>query len=192
MQDPSQVIFNFSNYELSECEKKLLAKGLNFCLAPKYLDYAEYLVNFELLQKNIHSLGILSNEDLDFVKTRTKDAALSCYRNYNNNLPRYFSNEEFLALQNLRKNKNIAIQKSDQGNSVGIADKVDYLDKMENLLNDTRKLENINLKDYGILNFSFNQEKYVDNILKELVASNSISEETRRSLKPVATKPCKS
>ena len=49
MQDPSQVIFNFSNYELSECEKKLLVKGLNFCLAPKYLDYAEYLVNFELL-----------------------------------------------------------------------------------------------------------------------------------------------
>ena len=192
MQDPSKVIFNFSNYELSDCEKKLLAKGLNFSLAPKYLDYAEYLVNFELLQKNIRSLGILSNEDLDFVKTRTKDAALSCYRNYNNNLPRYFSNEEFLALQNLRKNKNIAIQKSDQGNSVVIADKVDYLDKMENLLNDTRKLENINLKDYGILNFSFNQEKYVDNILKELVASNSISEETRRSLKPVATKPCKS
>ena len=134
----------------------------------------------------------MSNEDLDFVKTRTKDAALSCYRNYNNNLPRYFSNEEFLALQNLRTNKNIAIQKSDQGNSVVIADKVDYLDKMENLLNDTRKLENINLKDYGILNFSFNQEKYVDNILKELVASNSISEETRRSLKPVTTKPCKS
>ena len=190
MQDPSKVIFNFSKYELSDCKKKLLAKGLSFSLAPKYLDYADYLVNFELFQRNIRSLGIFSNEDLDFVKTRTKDAALSCYRNYNNNLPRYFSNEEFLALQNLRKNKNIVIQKSDQGNSIVIADKPNYLDKMENLLNDTRKFGNINLKNYEILNFAFNQEKHVDNILKELVASNSTSEETRRSLKPVATWPC--
>ena len=81
-------------------------------------------------------------------------------------------------------------KKSDQGNSIVIADKPNYLDKMENLLNDTRKFGNINLKNYEILNFAFNQEKHVDNILKELVASNSTSEETRRSLKPVATWPC--
>ena len=41
------------------------------------------------------------------------------------------------AVQNLRKNKNMVIQKSDMGNSVVIVDKTDYLDKMENLLNDT-------------------------------------------------------
>ena len=39
------------------------------------------------------------------------------------------------------------------------------------------------------MNFAINQEKRVDNILKKLVASNSISEETRRSLKPVGTRP---
>ena len=70
-----------------------------------------------------------------------------------------------------------------------VVDKADYLDKMENLLNDTRKFENINLKNDGILNFVINQEKHVDNILKKLVASNSISEKTRRSLKPVGTRP---
>ena len=70
-----------------------------------------------------------------------------------------------------------------------VVDKADYLDKMENLLNDTRKFENINLKNDGILNFVINQEKRVDNILKKLVASNSISEKTRRSLKPVGTRP---
>ena len=35
--DPEKVIFNFSKYVLSDIEKKLLAKGLNFCLAPKQL-----------------------------------------------------------------------------------------------------------------------------------------------------------
>ena len=70
-----------------------------------------------------------------------------------------------------------------------VVDKADYLDKMDNLLNDTRKFEKINLKNDGILNFAINQEKRVDNILKKLVASKSISEETRRSLKPVGTRP---
>ena len=154
-------------------KKRLLAKGLNFGLPPKHLHYADYLANFELFYRNIRNLGILSNEDLDFVKTRTKEAALSSYRNYNNNVPQHLSNEEFPALQNLRKTKNIVIQKSDKGNSVVVVDKAD-LDKMDNLLNDTRKFEKINLKNDGILNFDINQEKRVENILKKLVASNSI------------------
>ena len=67
-------------------EKRLLAKGVNFSLPPKYLDYADYLSNFDLLCRNIRNFGILSNEDLDFVKTRTKEAVLSSYQNYNNNV----------------------------------------------------------------------------------------------------------
>ena len=51
-----------------------------------------------------------------------------------------------------------------------IADKADYLDKMENLLNDKRKFEKNNLKNDAILNFSVNQEKRVDNkFLKKLL-----------------------
>ena len=115
LEDPSKVIFNFSMYELSGCEKMFLTKGLNFSLPPKYLDYADYLVNFELFYSIIRNLGILSKKDLDFVKTRTKEAPLSSYRNYHNNVPQYLSKEEFLALQNLCKNKNIVIQKSDRG-----------------------------------------------------------------------------
>ena len=156
--DPNKVIFNFSKYELSDGEKGLLAKGLNFSLPPKYLDYGDYLANFELFYRNIRNLGILPNEDLDFVKTRIKEVALSTYRNYNDNVPQHLSKEEFLALQNLRKNKNIVIQKSDKGNSVVVVDKADYLDKMDNLLNDTRKFEKINLKNDGILNFAINKK----------------------------------
>ena len=37
--------------------------------------------------------------------------------------------------------------------------------------------------------FTFNQEKRVDNTFKTLVTTNSISEETRKSLKPVRTRP---
>ena len=63
----------------------------------------------------------MSNEDQEFVKTRTKEEALPSYWNYKNNVPQYLSKEE---LQNLRKN--IVIEKSDKGNSVAIVEKTDY------------------------------------------------------------------
>ena len=53
--DPERVILIFSKYKLSDAEKKLLVKGLNFCLAPKQLNYADYLVHFELFYRNIHN-----------------------------------------------------------------------------------------------------------------------------------------
>ena len=56
--------------------------------------------------------------------------------------------------------------KSDKSNSVVVVDKADYLDKMGNVLKHTQKLKKINLKNDGILNFAVNQEKRVDNILK--------------------------
>ena len=71
-QDPEKVIFNFSKYVLSDCEKSLLTKGLNFSIPCKKLDYADYLVQFELFFRDIRNLDILSNEDLDFVKAKTK------------------------------------------------------------------------------------------------------------------------
>ena len=40
MRGSSKDIFNFSKCELSDCEKRLLTRGLNFSLPPKYLDYA--------------------------------------------------------------------------------------------------------------------------------------------------------
>ena len=36
----------------------LTAKGLTFRLPPKYLDQPDYLVNFELVYRNICNLGI--------------------------------------------------------------------------------------------------------------------------------------
>ena len=65
--------------------------------------------------------------------------------------------KSFLALKDLCKNKNI--YKSDKGNSIVIVNKTDYLDKTENLLNDTRKSEKINLKNDVIYPFVPNVAK---------------------------------
>ena len=46
----------------------------------------------------IHNLYILSNEDLNLAKAKTKKAALSSYRNYNDNVPQNITNDEFIGL----------------------------------------------------------------------------------------------
>ena len=70
-----------------------------FSVPCKRLDYADYLVKFELFFRDICNLDTLSNEDLDFVKAKTKEAAsyrttapysTSCYRTYSNNVPQIF------------------------------------------------------------------------------------------------------
>ena len=47
--DREQVIHNFSSYVLSDDEKSLLAKGLNFSIPPKKLDFTDHMTPFELL-----------------------------------------------------------------------------------------------------------------------------------------------
>ena len=131
----------------------------------------------------------MSNEDLDFVKTKTKETALSSFRQYNKNPQQNLSKEELTALTNLSIKNDILIQKSDKGNSVVILDKDTYVTRMENLLKDERKFEKVTLKNYAFLNFVINQEKRVETIFKKLVDCNSMSKEMRKFVKPMGTRP---
>ena len=47
------------------------------------LKYPYYLVYFELLYRDVPNLEILSHEDLDFGKIRTKKTVLPLSRQYN-------------------------------------------------------------------------------------------------------------
>ena len=89
-------------------------------------------MDFEIFYRNIRNLEVLSNNDLDFVKTTTKETALSSFRLYNKSPQQSLSKEELVALTSLSKNKDIVIQKSDKGNFVVIVDKETYIKRMEN------------------------------------------------------------
>ena len=67
------------------------------------LNHADYLVNFELFYRNICKLQVLYAEDLDFIKTKTKDMALSSFRTCNNNVPQHLSKGELDALNKQNK-----------------------------------------------------------------------------------------
>ena len=76
------------------------------------------------------------------------------------------------------------IQKSDKGNSIVLIDKSDYLDKMYNILSDFKKFVKSSVVDEKHLNFIIGIEKKLTNLLKELKASETISEIDYKKLKP--------
>ena len=56
--DPDKVIANYSSYNLSDNEKKLLLKGLNFAVPPRKLNY---LAPYELMFRDVKNLSVEDN-----------------------------------------------------------------------------------------------------------------------------------
>ena len=83
-------------------------------------------------------------------------------------VPQNMSKQEFTALQNLSKNKDLIIQKSDKGNSVVIVQRQDYLEKMNEILSDQKKFSKVSWKDDTLLKFAINQGKQFDKVLKKI------------------------
>ena len=102
--DPNKVVFNFSSYKLSEVEKSILCKGVNFSVKPKSIEYSEFLLPFELLFRYVKKENS-SSEDLSLTKARLLETALSSYESFScdqspsENLRTF----EFKALRHLSK-----------------------------------------------------------------------------------------
>ena len=76
--NPKKVIFNQSSNVLTECEKCLLCRGLNFAIPPDKLEYSDFILTFELRYRHTQNLNVADREEL-LLKSRTKDNALSSF-----------------------------------------------------------------------------------------------------------------
>ena len=81
------------SYETAK--KSRLTKILNLFIPCKKLGYADYLVNLEPFFRDIRNLDILYNQNLDFIKVKTKEVALSSYKTYYNIVPQNLSHNLF-------------------------------------------------------------------------------------------------
>ena len=152
------------------------------------ISYSDYLINFELVYRSIDNLNILSDDNLDFIKTKIKDAALTSFGNYNENFPQHLSNSEFDALKNLSNNCILVIQKADKENSVVIVQKDVYIKHIEKILHDLPKFEKVSVKK-RILNFSINHEKRINNYLMSLEKSGILSSDQYKKIKGTGNSP---
>ena len=153
--NPDKVIYNFSSLTLSDSDKSLLSKRLNFALPPTSLEYSEYLVDNELFFRDTRSLET-THLDRELFKSRLKDLVFLSFKIYNSSRkPNNLTPEEFESLLKLSKNKNAVIQKSDKGNSVVLIDKIVYTNGIKKLLDNPRQFEKLSIDPHKELKVTF-------------------------------------
>ena len=77
--DTDKVLFSFSNHSLTEHEKSLLIRRLNFAIPPRNVTHADYLLPSELLFRDIDFCEIPSY-DKEFIRTGLRDYAFTSFR----------------------------------------------------------------------------------------------------------------
>ena len=160
--NPDSVIVIFSWYKLTEDEKNVLCKGLDFPVKSGLIEYSEFLLPLELLFHDIKRED-LCNEDICVIKARLLDTALTSYQNFSRDRepPENLTSSEFKALKRLSKNKDIVIQKADKGNTVVILDKCSYISAIEEILNGNSKFSKLDIPAGKEINHIVNLEKRI-------------------------------
>ena len=189
--DPKKIIHNYSSHKLTQDQESLLIKGLNFALPPKKLKYEEYMLPFELLYRDFHSLD-KKEEEMVFARNELRHIAFSSFKQYNIKEHKFenISKSEHKAFLELLDLKNIVIQKADKGNVIVIIDKVTYISKMERILDDKTKFCKVTFKKKNKeLDYLLDKQEEIVDFLKELKESNVITDSVFNDLKPCGSNP---
>lgn len=129
-------IFYYSSFHLSKNESAVLSRGLEFCIPPIKIDKEETLAAFEVLFSQLVHHVPCSSDHVITVKSRLKDLA---YRYCNSSVDSFdfvWSKTQFKIV---KSNNDIYISKPDTGAGVVRLDRVDYIQKMLIILNDSEK-----------------------------------------------------
>ena len=165
---------------MSDIEKTVLAKGLNFALPPKKLNYTDYLTPYELLFRDIKELSVDDNI-LERVKIDMKKICFSSFEKFKFKDELNVTPDELKAFKDLSSRKDIIIQKADKDNSVVILNKSDYIKRMTEMLSDIDNFKKLNAKPGKELNLPLKLEdklvsflKGIKNILEKIYIKASI------------------
>ena len=171
----SKWVKNCSQRILNDPELSVLAKGVNFAVAPTKIPVVDIVTSTESVCRKL--------SDREAGELRSKVAnLLSRPRKIESNL----SKDELKALDELKKDQDIRILPADKGRIVVVLDTAEYKQKCENLLKDTATYKNLGSKDP-----TSKYKKELVNVLQELEKEGGINREEYRKLYPTTEAPPK-
>ena len=143
-------ICNLSSIELTVTQMEVLSRGPKFGIPPVVISKEEILSEFELLYNQVESSlsisslpPLISSERKDAFRAKIATLAQD-YCNVKQNKLRFPLGKEHLeAIRELKANDKIVITRPDKGAGIVLMDRVDYVRKMMEILNDTSKFEYI-------------------------------------------------
>ena len=164
--NPNKVIYNFSSVTLSDSDKSLLSKSLNFACHTLLWNIWNIWLIMNCFSETLNL--DTSHLDCELLKSRLKNLVFSYFKTYvSSRTPNFLTPEESESLLKLIKNKNV-IQKSDKGNSFILIDKIVYTNGIRKLSDNLRQFKKLSIDLSKELKFIFNCEQKVSDILKEI------------------------
>jgi len=130
--DRSRIVVNRSSRILSRTEEDLLARGLNYAVAPMKLPVKEIVTGLECAANFVDSA---SRSDFR--------SELALALRSANKPERNMTNSEHLAIKALRCDPNIVVLPADKGNATVVMDRKEYETKLESILADSSKFEKV-------------------------------------------------
>ena len=141
----------------------------------------------QIIDTNVNNLNFRHSKNF---QSKILDTAFSSFDSFNNNKMRNnLSEEELKALRNLRKQKDLVIQKADKGNTVVITEKDAYINKIKEIFSDTTTFEQKIIAEDKQLNFLFKSEEKVIELIKRLENEGKISEKEYELIYPRDSRP---
>ena len=186
--DPNKVIFNKSKRVLSDREKFLLSFGLNFKLPIFKIDFYNYFLAFENMYNHLKNFSQIS-DNIPPLRNMLQEMAFKYYYKFNpyKIFSPIFKKTDFDLLKKLKSDESIVICKPDKGQGVVLLDKTDYIEKMQDILNDHNKFMKVDSSD--LLLHTLRQEDRINYQIRKFKQQKIISEELAQQLTVSGTQP---
>jgi len=180
--DPDKVIHNISDHNLTSNEIRIFMLGLDFALPIHKLNFYRYHLIFENLFNKIENFKILENIDnaKSIFKNQLKSIVSRHFTNFKgprNRCP-VFNANDMKTLKNIANNKDIYVTRPDKGNGVVILNRVDYTNKILEIINDFTKFQKTNADEKKLI---IKLEDKLNNSLRNYKKCNIISDEFYRA-----------
>ena len=151
-------VVNLSSRTLSSAEESVLSKGLNFAPAPSTIPAAHMVAAVE------SGLRCLPEEAAELARTKVIGAISKARPPPMNMLP-----QECHAIKNLQKDDSIVVLPADKGRATVVMDVVEYYQKMNSLLTDSKTYKKLTKEPTPSL------ERMMNEMLLQLKKSRSIT-----------------
>ena len=180
------TIINLSDIELTEIQKNVLCRGLNFGIPPK-LSHEKVKAEFELGWQQLNRTKT-STEQSEQCRA-TLGGLAHKYANARIDRTGFpLDKEHMAALRELRRNDDIVITRPDKGNGVVILNKKDYVKKMHIILGQEGKFQHLGPVEDN--DRTVQQERALQAYLLRQRKAGHITEEVYVRIRPVgATRP---
>ena len=133
------VVTNLSSYNLTPEELDILTFGLSYGIPPNKLNRTDIFTTFDMIHRFL-SGELYDNGNKNALTADLSQLANSYYSNYK---PTKNTLKKHGILKKLKNNKNIIITSPDKGNGVVVMDRMLYVSKMYELINDDSKFKKL-------------------------------------------------